>query len=736
MSLALQTKEIDKTKTKNQEFIDSAIQFHKNNAKIRDSVISDLYDSYNGIVKQNTRKLLEKKFGKQISTQFIDYKLGHSKMKLLKGEFLNLEFSPTVTSINPDILDKRIDFANLIKGASSMKKFLSALKSEEGIDPLDGLEAPDKNDPSLQDKLFPKTANEIYMQYIINDKIESQHMKLKAQSSFMDLNIASECYGVIEKDAYGEDVFRIINPKDAVFQETTDDPFASDSPFKGERRMMYAKDILSTYPDLNETDKLKLTEMMDNFSNQDEKGYRSINGIPAFETYTIQWKTSKTEYTKIVKSKSGPDYQKTMTNEFYNKNKAQINRDVTSGKYTIEVRYHDDIWQGTRIDQDIYTNIGRTESQIHQLTKNNKYRAEYDYVNFLFGTVDGVRMSLQGLITGLSEVYNIIMHMIVRELKKLKGKVFVYDEALKPLKKTMKSIFYDITEDGILTINSSADGNFGGTDVQNAVNLIQELDLGLSQSFNILIQLKNDIENTMDRVTGINESREGQSPVSQTATGTLQNIEASRSITRDVFYGHQIFMNKVFTLLAEKTKLNREYLESNRAKILLGDTGIKFIKASKELMFDDFDVKFNDSGKEAEIRNRVARFFDVEINAGNLRTQDVIKFDLTKNLNDGIRGLKNAWNEINNIRREEMQNSNQQQQEALAAGQELAKENREDLQEHDTTIEQMKIDSKERIEGLKLDQKSDSDDKKSDTERTKIQSQKEISSNKNNNNAN
>lgn len=725
--------EKDKTKTKNMEFIDSAIQFHKNNAQVRDVVINNLYDSYNGIVKESLRKVFEKKFGKQISTQFLDYKLGHAKIKLLKGEFLNLEFSPTVSSINPDILDKRIDFANLIKGASSMKRFLDALKSQEGIDPLNGLEVPKEDDPSLQDRMFPKTANEIFMQLIINEKIESQNLKLKGQGSFMDLIIASECHGVIEKDAYGEDVFRIINPKDAVFQESTDDSFAPESPFKGERRMMYVKDICNTYPDLSDPDKAKLNEGFDNFANQDEKGFRSINGIPAIETYTIQWKEIREVYTKVSKANSGPDYRLTIDNDDYIKNESKYKRDVNSGKYKIEVAYHDDLFQGTRIGEDIYTNVGRTESQVHRLTKNNKYRAEYDYVNFLFGTIDGVRMSLQGLISGLSEVNNIIMHMIVRELKKIKGKVIVYDEALRPKLKTMKNIFYDIAEDGVLTINSSGDGNFSGNDVQNAVNLIQELDLGLSDSFNLLLNLKNDISNTLDRITGINESREGQSPVSQTATGTLQNIEASRSITRDLFYGHQIFMNKVFSILAEKTKLNKEYLDSNRAKILLGDTGIKFIKASKELMFDDFDVKFTDGGKEREIRDRIARFFDVEINGGNLRTQDVIKFDMTKNLNEGVRVLQSAWDEINNIKREELQNSNQQQQEALTAGQELAKENREDLQAHEVEIERMKIESKERVEGFKLDQKADADDIKANTEFTKIQSQKEISSNKNTN---
>jgi hypothetical protein len=150
----------------------------------------------------------------------------------------------------------------------------------------------------------------------------------------------------------------------------------------------------------------------------------------------------------------------------------------------------------------------------------------------------------------------------------------------------------------------------------------------------------------------------------------------------------------LFSNLAEKTKLNGEYLASNRAKILIGEDGINFLKASEDLMLDDFDLKFTDGGKEKETRDRVARFFDVEINSGNLRTQDVIKFDLTKNLHEGIRVLQDAWTEISNIKREEMQNQNAQQQEGLQAQQELAKEDREDRQAHEVQLKQMELDSK------------------------------------------
>jgi hypothetical protein len=106
---------------------------------------------------------------------------------------------------------------------------------------------------------------------------------------------------------------------------------------------------------------------------------------------------------------------------------------------------------------------------------------------------------------------------------------------------------------------------------------------------------------------------------------------------------------------------------------------------------------------------------------------------MTKNLSEGVRTLQAAWDEIMNIKREEMQSQSEQQQQGLQAQQQLAQEDREDVQAHEKELKQMDIESKERIKGVELDQKTSADDLKADTEESKIRQQNNISQNNSNN---
>ena len=671
--------------------MDNAITYYQNNQSTRRVVLDALYESYNGIVKQAYKKLLEEKYGKT-SELYKDFKLGRSKLKLLIGEYLSIELDPMVTSVNPDSIKTRVEMANLLRGAVEMKETLTKIKKNVGFDPV-GIEIPDANDPNLNSKLYPITENELAMQLIIDDKIKGQKIKFKAQECFVDLLVTSECHGRVERNARGEEVFRPINPKDAIFQEVTNDPFCDDSPFKGERRWMYIKDVVQQFqltPDQR--------VMLVNYSTtdtQEKKGFRVINGLPAVEVFTIQWKANRNFYTKISPAKNGSEpYLRTIDPLDFEDNEKEYLNDIANQRYDVMVDYGDELWEGTRIGEAIYVNVGPVPDQIQVLAANGKYFAEYEYVNMLFGTVDGVRISLQELINNLSEVNNVIMFMILRELKKIKGKVFVYDEALKPGKKSMTSLLLDATEHGVIRINSAAEGNYSQRDIENAANVIKELDLGLSASFNILLNLKSDIERTIDRITGINESREGMNKATQTATGTMQNIEASRSITKDIFVAMNEFLNSVLTLLAEKTKLNRPYLRSNRAKFLFGATLLNFIQITEDLMFDDFNVVLSDGRREMEIRERVRPLFDREINAGKLRAKDVIKFELKKNIHEALSVLDNAWNEISQFEEKQNQLQVQANRESLATQLQISREDREDRQAHEKELKLIDVDAK------------------------------------------
>ncbi|MFA6916971.1 MAG: hypothetical protein WC222_11280 [Parachlamydiales bacterium] len=664
------------------QFIDAAVSFYETSSKLRNQTLQGLYDSHNGIIKEVDKKFIVEKYGAKSVVPYTDFKLGRTKIKLLLGEYLLTDFDPIVSSVNPEAISQKVEKAKPIRGAMFVKEELARIEQITGLKPLGGVKIPNPTDPDLFTKLYPKTKNEVIMQTILDGELADGKIKLIGYNSLGDVIITSECHARIGKDTNGKEVIELINPKQRIFQESPNDPFNEKTPFSGHVDYLYPKDILQKF-NLKEEDKVRLKSAMSDPGHEDRKAWHEINGIQTVPVYFIQWKTVTPEYIKVSPSrKGGPDYLIDISEDEYNKGK---------DKFKTIIKYREKLWGGVRIGQTIYTDIKKVDNQIQTRNFLGKYRSEYDYVSFLFGTIDGVRMSLQELTNGLSQIYNIVMYQIVREIRKMKGKVFTYDESLRPKLKTMKSVLYDLEEHSVIRFSSSSEQNYGAVDVDNAVQVIRELDLGLSQSFKILLEVKYNIENTIDKITGINENREGMGKASQTATGANQSIEQSRSITKDLFFCHNLFMQELLRKLLEKRKTNWEWIDSMSGSILLGEMYSQHLKITRDITNDDYGVVLSDGRKEQEIRQKAERYFDAEINSGNLRTKDVIAFSKTRNLNAGLQVLEDAWVAIQKVAQLQLQSKEKIAQQSLAAQRQMSIEDREDWQAHETDLARMKL---------------------------------------------
>jgi len=665
------------------------VSYHKHSSTNRNANLQTLYDSHNGILEQADKKFLVSRYGAKSATTYVDFKLGRTKLKLLLGEYLTIDFDPTVVTVNTDAIRSKAELANVMRGAMYMKKDFEKVEKLTGIKPLNGMKIPDESDPDLFSKLYPKTQNEVIMQIILEDFMKDGMVKLIGYETLADVMITSECFVHIAKDDNGMEYLEIVNPKSMIFQESSGDPFCRKSPFMGHFEYMYVKDILKRFK-LTEEQKLKLRDEETNTPEHNARGWKILNGVPAVPVYFLEWKTVREYPTKISKGKNGEDYYTDIDPDTYRRKRKSFDTDVEQGQYTIETNYREDIWEGVRIGEEVYPYARRKPAQIQTRNEMNKYKAEFDYSCLLFGTVDGIRISLQELINGLSAIYNVIMFQIVREIRKMKGKVFVYDESARPRMKDMKSVMFDIEEHGVIRVSSSSEQNYAQADIDNAVGLIKELDLGLSQSFNVLTGLKYDIENTIDRITGINENREGLGKASQTATGATQNIEASRTITKDIFFVHNLFMQDVLRKFLEKRKTNWEWIDSQKGQLLLGPILSRHLKLTKEITNDDYGVYLSDGRKENQIRELIRPFFIQEINAGQLRTMDVIAFERTRNLTVGLTVLERAWSEVQKVAQEQLRSKEQIQAQKDQAALQLAKEDREDWQAHEQLLQDKK----------------------------------------------
>jgi hypothetical protein len=152
--------------------------------------------------------------------------------------------------------------------------------------------------------------------------------------------------------------------------------------------------------------------------------------------------------------------------------------------------------------------------------------------------------------------------------------------------------------------------------------------------------------------------------------------------------------------LCEKTKLNKEWLESEGLTVL-GSDAVQFIKATSEIANDEYIVELSDGRKENEIRERLRQFFPVEINASQLRAKDVARFELEENITEAIAVLDKAYSEITNVA--QMQGNQQLQQENEQLKQQLQQviNDKEGTQQHEKDMKVLDIEGQKEIVGMK-----------------------------------
>ena len=537
--------------------------------------LEKLYNSYNGIVDQKEIDSITKTTGKKSKTKYVKYRLGRSKLKQLHGEFLEIPIEPVVRSVNRDAQNEKMNKYKKAFGMSLGKPWIEQVRAM-GYDVFSGIQIPDKDDKKFWSINNFKLANEMIMNTIIEDKLLTERLKTQFYANFVDITIAAEVHGKNERDPDGKDTYRFIPAKFALFEETVYDPFLDRTPYQGEVRYMYYHELLSN-PELKlgKEQVARLKEIREEYTVEDSQGNRdmeTINGHPAFPVFTIQWKGLETVYLKTQPAKNSDEpYKRIFSEKYFNANKEKIRRDIKAEKYKVEKFYREIIWTASRISRDIYTEATKEDYIIQRLNDNGKFKADFDYTGMLFTTVNGYRVSIQEIIHELERIYDDIRFMINREIRKIRGDALVYDDAYLPKGKRFIDVLHGLSEDGVVRYDSSVEGNRSASEIESNKVGVGALNLGQSQTLNVLAAQAMDIERIMDRITGMNESRQGLEKATATATTNINNVEASRSMTYDMFYFMKDYMERVLMKLCEKAKLKirlRPSLASERAATL------------------------------------------------------------------------------------------------------------------------------------------------------------------------
>ena len=659
------------------------------------SLMDESFKSYNGIKTPESILYLTKTYGIQNRAKFIPYRAHSTKIKLMVGEFLTRPLNATVTTINRDAKSAKMDQLDFMYGAMEAKSEILDLKNKVGVDIMEGAPIPDGEEDPIFQKMSPKDKEESIMQIILNEQIPSLDLKQKFSNDLLNCSIASMIYGKVERDEEGETRYISIDPRDAIYEEIDGDTFLEKSPIMGCRQWMSIHDVMRRYNfDTKQLQMLKdISNNPQSYANASNNRIRySPNGGLVVEVIHIEWKSVTASYfkkmpktvTQLIFDPSEKFIYTEIDAKNYEDNKEWHDSQVQKGKYEIEVRYAEDLWEATRIGglEKLDVNMRRSYFIMRSVDEPGKVLSS-SYTGFLCGTVDGKRISLMNEMENWSNIFYIVMYQILKDINKHKGTILGFNTAALGAKNTVKKINYDIVNDGFVTYDTSASGNFHGRDV-SLNNILQTHDLGLSQSFGALVQFKNDILVMMDRMTGINNDREGQISASATATNTNSAIQASRTMTEPFFYGVYMYINKTLTKIVESTKITWAFYKLEKGEQILGVSKFKFLKVSQEIGYKDYGVHLEDSGKYAEVKQFMRDQLNASLNAKEIRPEDALAFVWSDIASEQRAILKEGWAKIKELegqsQQAQMQNQQQMQAAQLEQQLQLAREDREDRQ--------------------------------------------------------
>lgn len=671
--------------------IDFAIEQHYMSRKAHVRKMSRLYRRYNGDYPGYAMEYLNKTYGTQNVAKYVDYRLGRPKIEKLVGEFLERPLNTTVMTVNKTAQMKKLDTYYSMLGMAAAKPQIEQLREKYGNDVvMDGMPIPDnKQLEGYWTSLSSKSKNEITMQYLVNNFTKvNRDFKLQLSENYRDVIIVAESHGKVFINHRGKVDYLEIDPRDALFLENDRDPYCKMSPYHGARRRMFFHQIVTEFG-LTETeaDTLFAEGHVSENALDDNYSRRAISEgaePQTYDVYELQWMSLQPFITKYTLERNKnplveEPYQKDISIDYYLKNADQIEKDVAAGKYKIEFKYKEILWEGVRIGKSLYKNCGPKKNIMGSM--DSPFETKYEYVHFLCGTVNGVRVSIKELLDQVEEQYNIVRFQINRELTKMKGTAFTYDRAFLPKGMTMKKVLHQIINDGLLDYSSAEDGNISG-ETKDPKDAFKTIDLGASTALPVLVQLAQNLENLAEVVSGVSDQRLGDIKASETSGNANAAINNSKTVTEPINYGFDVFTEEVIVRVMELMKV-ASLINPDWAETVVGEEGKQFIQASQNLSTDDYGCFLVNIRREKEIRDRAMAFAEQAINSGEMRVHDLMKADLEETLTGALAVLEKGWADIQSIAQEQRAADAEQAQKDRDHAIELSREDREDRQAAD-----------------------------------------------------
>ena len=662
------------------------------------------YQIYNGVLNQSDYTYLTEQYGLTYPARLVNYPIVTPKIDLLLGEELRRPLDMKVTTVNKDAVIRKHDHKVGLMMRELLGDFHKEMKEKMSVDILgEG----DSQMPIPEDI-------ETYMKYNYREMIEETaqdgleyitnryNIKDVFKEGFRDLLVtAKEFYKVSIQN--GDPYVRRIDPRNIVFDTTSNSDYLDDCNWVGEERWLTVNEINDEFKDdLTTKDLLELDKMRHLYAGGDLNNYNSKfewvdvgHGRGArIRVVSAEWKSLRTIKFKLSENKYDPERPfRKMVKDTYKKRKGE----------DVQTKWVDDIWEGTLVGGKILVQARRRSNQVRSIDDPGK--TPLSYVGAIKGNTTGNPVSLIDLLDNIQMLYNIVVYQIELAMARSGGKAVVYDVSQLPTNAgmDMQTVLYHLKTDGIIPINSKDEGN----QVSN-FNQFQQIDFTLSQSVQQLINLKVMLEEMAGQISGVTKQREGSVEQYEYVGNVQRSVVQSSTITESWFYTHGEVKQRVLERLCNLMKVS--WAGGKKAGMILGDGAYKFLNIMPDIALQDYGVYVGDSGKDDAMKQVVQQLSQAALQSGSIDLLGVIKVLKSDSMTEAEKVLEQAMGQMQQQQQEALQ---QQQQAAQAAAEQKQQEFQADAQlqqmDNEAKLQIAKLNSETKLEVAKMQADVDRD---------------------------
>lgn len=505
-----------------------------------------MYDLYNGIIDEDDYTHVLKPYGKErknFPAELHNYPVIKPYIDLLIGEKRKRPLNYSVTVENPDVSNKKTQQKRKELIREMQKQFINELE-QKGISTGEGQQAT-KGLQKIREEFDKSYRDEraLQGQDALNIIMRDCEVERKFNENWKHWLLAGEVYSR-RAIVGGQLKYEKLNPLHVDHDKSPDKKFVEDGDWALVRKFSYPSDIIDEYFDVltdEEIDQIEnpqtdgTGDYLFYYNDIEESDTEEDTSGRLVEVVQVYWKSRKKIGIVDYIDRYGQPQQKQVDEDYQ----------MTERDQNVEWYWINEVWKGTRIDEDIYVDVKPVKIQRRDM--DNPSECKLPINGRRYSDENAANVSLAMMIYPYQLVYNIYKFRLENAIAKSKDVIAQLDINMIPEGWDMDKFMYYVDATGIAWTDYAKEGMQPNPHQQQVMDMSIKT---IEQYVSLLEHTKREIRQTL----GITPQRQGEVEQYESNQSTEHAIVQSSHMTESLFARFAEFEERDLRALLDYSK--------------------------------------------------------------------------------------------------------------------------------------------------------------------------------------